>query len=108
VREPDGIVVFSGCSHSGILNMIEAAVEEYPDEPIKAVFGGFHLVGNPLLGTMALERAEVERLGRQILELVPHGRIFTGHCTGRRAFAVLREVMGPALQGFPTGATVEV
>jgi len=107
LREPDGIVVFSGCSHSGILNMIEAAVERFPGEPIKAVFGGFHLIGNPVLGTMAHERSEVEALGRSILEMAP-GTVFTGHCTGRKAFEVLREVMGPTLQPFPTGAAVEV
>ena len=107
VREDAGIVVFTGCSHHGILNMIEAARDRFPDLPVKAVFGGFHLIGVPFLDSMAAPREEVEAMGRKILELTA-GPVFTGHCTGRRAFSVLAGVMGGALRPFATGFTVEV
>ena len=107
VREDDGIVVFTGCSHHGILNMIEAARDRFPDLPVKAVFGGFHLLGVPFLDSMAAPREEVESIGRTMLELVA-GPVFTGHCTGRRAFGVLAGVMGGALRPFATGFTVDV
>ena len=35
-------------------------------------------------------------------------RYYTGHCTGQKAFSVLKEVMDDTLQLFPTGACVEV
>ena len=107
VRDDDGIVVFTGCSHHGILNMIESARTRFPGVPVKAVFGGFHLIGVPFFDSMAASREEVEAIGRTILELTS-GTVYTGHCTGRRAFGVLRGVMGSALQPFATGSSVEV
>ena len=107
VREEDGIVVFTGCSHHGILNMIEAARSRFPEVPVKAVFGGFHLIGVPFLDSMAAPREEVEGIGRTMLELTA-GPIFTGHCTGRKAYGVLAGVMGSALRPFATGSSVEV
>jgi len=107
VREDDGMVVFSGCSHSGILNMVDTARARFPDDRLKAVFGGFHLIGLPIFNTMAGTPDEVEEIGRAMLERVD-GVTYTGHCTGKKAFAVLAGVMGDALLPFSTGATVEV
>ena len=107
VREPDGLAVFSGCSHSGILNMVDAAVARFPGEPVKAVFGGFHLMGLPIADTMAGSPSQVGAIGRAMAERV-EGKVFTGHCTGRKALGVLAGVMGDALRHFPTGATADV
>jgi 7,8-dihydropterin-6-yl-methyl-4-(beta-D-ribofuranosyl)aminobenzene 5'-phosphate synthase len=38
-----GIVVISGCAHSGITNITEQAQRIFPDKPVIAVMGGFHL-----------------------------------------------------------------
>jgi 7,8-dihydropterin-6-yl-methyl-4-(beta-D-ribofuranosyl)aminobenzene 5'-phosphate synthase len=107
VHEDDGMVVFSGCSHHGILNLIDAARAQFPRVPIKAVFGGFHLIGLPFFNSMAASRAEVRDIGWRVLEKVD-GTVYSGHCTGEKAFAVLEEVMGDKLKAFPTGSTVEV
>jgi 7,8-dihydropterin-6-yl-methyl-4-(beta-D-ribofuranosyl)aminobenzene 5'-phosphate synthase len=107
IRENNGIAVFSGCSHSGIVNMIDAAVDHFPGEPVKAVFGGFHLIGLPQLNTMSGTRDEVETIGRQVLDRVT-GTVYTGHCTGQKGFGVLGGVMGDRLRSFSTGARVEV
>ncbi len=107
VRDDDGMAVFTGCSHNGVLNLIDAAIEAFPETPIKAVFGGFHLIGLPFYDSMAASRREVETLGREILERVS-GPVFTGHCTGRKAFPILEGVMGDRLHTFPTGARAEV
>jgi 7,8-dihydropterin-6-yl-methyl-4-(beta-D-ribofuranosyl)aminobenzene 5'-phosphate synthase len=107
VHEVNGMVVFSGCSHHGILNMVDAAIEQFPGVPIKGVFGGFHLIGLPFLNTMAASRGEVEEIGRRILSVVA-GTVYSGHCTGDKAFRVLKGVMGDTLQHFPTGSSVEV
>jgi 7,8-dihydropterin-6-yl-methyl-4-(beta-D-ribofuranosyl)aminobenzene 5'-phosphate synthase len=107
VHEDDGMVVFSGCSHNGILNLIDAATAQFPRVPIKAVFGGFHLIGLPFYNSMAASPSEVRDIGFRILENV-RGTVYTGHCTGQKAFSVLKEVMDDTLQLFPTGACVEV
>jgi len=107
VHDTDGMVVFTGCSHHGVLNMIDAAIDYFPGEPIKAVFGGFHLIDLPIVNTMAGSRSQVEEIGRHILERV-NGTVYTGHCTGEKAFGVLTGVMGTKLRSLPTGTVIEV
>lgn len=107
IRENDGMVIFSGCSHSGILNMVDSAKTRFPGDSVKAVFGGFHLMGLPWFNTMAVPRPEVEEIARNMLDRVD-GPVFTGHCTGKKGFGVLKGVMGDRLQPFSTGATAEI
>ena len=107
VHDDDGMVVFTGCSHHGILNLIDAARAQFPRVPIKAVFGGFHLIGLPFVNSMAASSSEVRNIGFQVMEKVD-GTVYSGHCTGEKAFGVLAGVMGEKLEAFHTGATVEV
>ncbi len=39
----NGLVIISGCAHSGITNIVEQAMQVIPGRPVKAVMGGFHL-----------------------------------------------------------------
>lgn len=105
VKEETGLVVFTGCAHSGILNMIDTVVRRFPGVPIKAVLGGFHLVGIPVLNTMAGSRREVADIGREMLKY-PIDSVYTGHCTGAKAYRILKRVMVEKLQYLPTGSQV--
>jgi 7,8-dihydropterin-6-yl-methyl-4-(beta-D-ribofuranosyl)aminobenzene 5'-phosphate synthase len=107
VREDGGLVLFSGCSHHGVLNMVDAAVQKFPDTPIKALFGGFHFIGRPWFNHMAETNASVENVGRKLLEY-PIEKVFTGHCTGRKAYPILKNVMGDRVDHFATGNSVEL
>lgn len=107
LRERDGLVVFTGCSHQGILNMVEAVIQAFPGSPIKAVFGGFHLVLVPTLNFIAGSREEVRGIGTRMLEY-PLECVYTGHCTGSHAFKVLKGAMGKKLEYLATGRTVTV
>ena len=40
-----GLIVFSACSHAGIINVLRHASELFPSVPLYAVMGGFHLSG---------------------------------------------------------------
>lgn len=46
VVEPDGLVVISGCAHSGICNIVAYARKVTGVQVVKAVIGGFHLKHN--------------------------------------------------------------
>jgi len=107
LHDDDGMVVVTGCSHSGVLNMIDAAVDRFPDRPLKAVVGGFHLIALPAADSMALSRLEVEEIGRAIRSRCD-GPVFTGHCTGHTAFGVLGGVLGDRLHRLSIGATAEL
>ncbi|WP_438721120.1 hypothetical protein [Enterococcus sp. AZ103] len=41
-------------------------------------------------------------MGEQ-LAILPIDRILTGHCTGKKAFTLLHEVLGEKIQNFSTG-----
>lgn len=101
-----GLVLLSGCSHHGILNMIEAAMAQFPGEPIRAVIGGFHLIDRPKPESMAGTPEAIQELGRQLLEL-PVDQIHTCHCTGLKAYPILKETMGSRLDYFQTGQKLE-
>jgi len=105
MEEQENLVIFTGCSHNGILNMMAAVTRQFPDKLIKAVFGGFHLIGLPILNTMAGSQSEVQAMGKDLLKY-PVERVFTGHCTGKKAYRVLKEVMTQTLEYFPTGRDI--
>jgi 7,8-dihydropterin-6-yl-methyl-4-(beta-D-ribofuranosyl)aminobenzene 5'-phosphate synthase len=107
LHDDDGMVVVTGCSHGGVLNMIDAAADRFPNRPLKAVVGGFHLIGLPAADSMALSRPEVEDIGRAIRSRCD-GPVFTGHCTGHTAFGVLRGVLGDQLHHLSIGNTTEL
>ncbi len=102
-----GLIVFTGCSHNGILNMLDTVTARFPGKAIQAVFGGFHLMGIPIFNTMAGSPAEVMDLGRQLLSY-PVEMYYTGHCTGKKAFSTLKEIMGKKLGYMATGDIFEL
>lgn len=101
------LVILTGCSHNGVDNMVEAVLECFPGMPVQAVIGGFHLVGFPFPQFMGEPRDRVEALGKRLLDY-GIGKTYTCHCTGRRAFAILRGVMGDRVEYFATGMQVEL
>jgi 7,8-dihydropterin-6-yl-methyl-4-(beta-D-ribofuranosyl)aminobenzene 5'-phosphate synthase len=80
-----GLVIFSACSHAGIINVLHDARDRFPDTPIHAVFGGFHLSG----ANEAIIPETVEGLKQFGLKLIG-----AGHCTGWRAIAAMSNVFG--------------
>ncbi len=81
----DGLVVFLGCAHPGMMNMLDTAAAIL-GKPVRAVFGGSHLV------EADGERLEATLRYLQSLEAASPGRGFVtglGHCTGKQAAAYL-------------------
>lgn len=107
LSELGALTVLTGCSHNGVLNMIERVQQEFPGLPIKAVVGGFHLVALPPFNRMSDRRSDVAALGRTILELGVE-TTWTGHCTSTAAFDVLREAMGERVHPLHTGSRIEL
>lgn len=107
IKESDGLIVFTGCAHNGVLNMIETAIEHFPETRIKAVVGGFHLVGLPLFNSIGGTRKDIEAIGQKLLTY-PIDKLYTGHCTGMKAYGILKGVLGERLEYFPTGRSVNI
>lgn len=43
VKTEKGLVIITGCSHSGIVNIVSAVENQFPEQSIYLVLGGFHL-----------------------------------------------------------------
>jgi 7,8-dihydropterin-6-yl-methyl-4-(beta-D-ribofuranosyl)aminobenzene 5'-phosphate synthase len=71
-----GLVVVTGCSHAGIINILLQAKEMTGCDQIEGIIGGFHLVEAP--------EARILRTVAELAKLKP-AKIFAGHCTGFRA-----------------------
>lgn len=81
-----GMIVFSACSHAGIVNVLKDARNRFDPIPIHAVMGGFHLSG---AANEAIIPDTIEDLKAFNVEMfVP------GHCTGWRAVHKLVETFG--------------
>ena len=102
VNEEGKSVLFSGCSHKGIVNILNTA--EKHALIINTVFGGFHLY-NPIT-----KKAEPQKVVETLTnELALHETIYyTGHCTGVKAFELMRRGMGEKVQYLSTGMTIEI
>ena len=91
-----GLIVFSSCSHAGIVNVCTHVKRLFPDTPIHTVMGGLHLGG-------VMER----NIPATVEALEPFGirHIISGHCTGWRALHALATAFGDAVSQSAVGTT---
>lgn len=102
IENKNGIVLFSGCSHHGIINMANIALAKFPNKKIDVVIGGFHLIGIPIINTLGKTKKEVISIGNRLNEM-PINSIYSCHCTGSKGYNILNSVLKEKLNPFPTG-----
>ena len=83
-----GLIVFTACSHAGVVNVLRHARETFPDLALFAVVGGFHLSG-----------ANEASIPDTVRDMADFGLsyIVPAHCTGWRAVSALRAAFGDAM-----------
>jgi len=89
-----GIVVFTACSHAGVVNVLRHARTCFADQTLYAVMGGLHLSG------------ETERcIPETVRDIAAFGLsvIAPGHCTGWRAVNSLAQAYGDAVVPLAVG-----
>lgn len=96
---PRGLVLCSSCCHAGADTVVREVQAAFPGRPIRAIVGGFHLYATP--------DQEVRALARRLRD-TGVAQVLTGHCTGERGFALLREELGEMVEQFSTGLVVEL
>ncbi|HTQ17286.1 MBL fold metallo-hydrolase [Mycobacterium sp.] len=91
-----GLIVFSACSHAGIVNVCTEVARRFPGIPIHAVMGGLHLGG-------VMERI----IGQTVEALAPFEirHIIAGHCTGWRAVHALAAAYGDRVSQSAVGTS---
>lgn len=96
---PKGLFVMNSCSHGGADNIVKEIESTFPGKKIYALLGGFHLFRY---------KDEVVRVFAERLRELDVQKIYTGHCTGNRAFEILHEVLGDRVEQMHAGMTVEL
>ena len=84
-----GLIIFSSCSHAGIVNVLLHAREVFPDVPLYGVLGGLHLAG------AAMERLIPDTIAH--LQQFELQQIMPAHCTGWRALWALLNEFGESV-----------
>ncbi|RVU54383.1 MBL fold metallo-hydrolase [Anaerosphaera multitolerans] len=102
IREQGRNILFTGCSHRGITNIVKAALKHV--EKIDVVIGGFHLFS---ASNKVTEPSEVvDKLAAELNEL--DSKFYTCHCTGDQAFKEMKKVMEDKLDYIATGDVLEI
>lgn len=103
VSEGNQSVLIAGCAHRGILNIVNRGAEHLGKFP-EVVVGGFHLHSRDESQCESEER--IRELGKLLLQT--GSRFYTGHCTGIKAFQLLKEVMGERIHYLSAGQIINL
>lgn len=103
ITEEDTNVLLCGCSHNGIINIINFYVESKWKAP-DYVVGGFHL-SNPR--TKQIEDKEmINKLGYKLHQY--DTTYFTCHCTGKEPYLMLKHILKDKIHYIATGNIIDI
>ncbi len=98
ITQEDKHILLSGCAHNGIINILDRYFEifhAYPD----VVISGFHMMQKE-----EYSAEDVKNIQDIATELLETGAIFyTGHCTGQKAYDIMKHIMGDRLYPIHSG-----
>src|SRR5438067_2104566 len=80
-----GVIVFTACSHAGVVNVLKDARARFAGVPLYCVLGGLHLSG-------PTEKIIPDTV--QAMREFELSHIAAGHCTGWRAMTALVSALG--------------
>jgi len=93
-----GLVIISGCAHSGIVNTARYAQAVTGIQEVFAVMGGFHLSGADFEGVIAPTTAGLKEIDPQY--------VIPTHCSGREAVQYMEKEMPDAFLLNMSGTTM--
>lgn len=99
INKDNVITVITGCSHPGIIKIIQKVKGIFPEKKISLAFGGFHLLymEPQMIRTIvsAMKEMGVEKVGPT-------------HCTGQEAQMIFKETFGDHFVSIEAGKTLEI
>lgn len=94
----EGEILIVGCSHSSVEKIVEAA-KTYTQQPIKMVYGGYHL--------LPFKRPDLLALAKYLKTDLGVKKVAPAHCTGHLAFKLLKEAFGDSYVFAGLGETIK-
>ena len=94
-----GLIILTGCSHAGIVNIVNHAIAITGLQKVQMLIGGLHLVD-----------ASQERIEKTVdmLDSLICGSVYAGHCTGFDAEIALRSRFKDRFLPLQTGMRFEI
>jgi len=104
IEEGSNIVLFAGCAHKGIINILRKTEEVIGRKPTH-VLAGMHLVKSGLD-----EEAESSFIHTLANELATYKQtmFYTMHCTGEQQFLKLKEIMSGQIEYLSCGDSIVI
>jgi 7,8-dihydropterin-6-yl-methyl-4-(beta-D-ribofuranosyl)aminobenzene 5'-phosphate synthase len=99
VKSQKGLVVITGCSHPGVVKIVEQVKKIFVKEDIYLVFGGFHLINK--------EIREIKLIGQKLKDLAVK-YVGPTHCTGYGAQQIFRQIFGNKYISIKVGKTITI
>ncbi len=97
-RTDKGLVIFNSCCHGGADNIIKEVAKAFEGENIYAMIGGFHLFNK----SAEIVEAFAKRVNETGIK-----KVYTGHCTGDKAYKILKKELGESLNQLKVGLVME-
>lgn len=101
-----GLVVMNSCCHAGGDAIVEDILKRFPGQKVLALVGGLHLMSSGGVTTLGVAPDDVRRLTLRLVRELGVERIYTGHCTGSPAFALMQETAPNNVFPIHTGSTI--
>ncbi len=102
-REDGSLVVLNSCCHAGADTIVESILQQFPGKHVYALLGGLHLMGPGGVATLGCAPETVTALARRLTGELGVEYIYTGHCTGAPAFALLQHAAPGHFLALETG-----
>jgi 7,8-dihydropterin-6-yl-methyl-4-(beta-D-ribofuranosyl)aminobenzene 5'-phosphate synthase len=100
----DKLLVYTGCAHKGLLNILDSIVLK-PAQQIGIVIGGFHLLDSTLLQPFETTE-DIDFIAKVVKKKYFRTHFITGHCTGDKVFRQLKVELGDHLTNFHAGYSI--
>lgn len=104
IEETGKVVLFAGCAHCGIVNIMRKAKEVSEKTPTH-VFAGMHLVKSGFSATD--EEAFIRSLALE-LQKYEDTMFYTMHCTGEEQYAKQKSLMGKQIEYLSCGEEISL
>lgn len=99
IKTENGITIVTGCAHPGIVEIIERVKNQFPQEDVFAVLGGFHLNQK--------SKKDIKRMVQRFKEMGVK-KAGPAHCSGKVAERNFEEVYKSDFIPVITGQMIEV
>lgn len=103
IEDGEHVICFAGCAHRGVINIIDA-VETKLGRQVTHLISGLHLYNKK--ANMYEPEDTVSAIGSYLKE--KNINVYTGHCTGEKAYKHLKTILDGKLHYLHTGLNFKI